>query len=97
MMERLQSLSAEQKRTIVQQVAGTGEKSGGSAATTGSDEPGSAVAVGTVLPLAANLRDMPPSLTGRMPELAGLIVPDFDSFWWSEPAARVAGREVFGF
>jgi hypothetical protein len=30
-------------------------------------------------------------------ELAGLIVPDFDSFWWSEPAARAAGREVFGF
>jgi hypothetical protein len=30
-------------------------------------------------------------------ELAGLIVPDFDAFWWSEPAARAAGREVFGF
>ncbi len=30
-------------------------------------------------------------------ELAGLIVPDFDSFWWSEPAARAAGRDVFGF
>jgi hypothetical protein len=30
-------------------------------------------------------------------ELAGLIVPDFDSFWWSEPAARAAGQEVFGF
>jgi len=30
-------------------------------------------------------------------ELAGLIVPDFDSFWWSDPAARAAGREVFGF
>ncbi len=30
-------------------------------------------------------------------ELAALIVPDFDSFWWSEPAARAAGREVFGF
>jgi hypothetical protein len=30
-------------------------------------------------------------------ELAGLIVPDFDSFWWSEPAARAAGREIFGF
>jgi PD-(D/E)XK nuclease superfamily len=30
-------------------------------------------------------------------ELADLIVPDFDSFWWSEPAARAAGREVFGF
>jgi len=30
-------------------------------------------------------------------ELAGLIVPDFDSFWWSDPSARAAGREVFGF
>jgi hypothetical protein len=30
-------------------------------------------------------------------ELAGPIVPDFDSFWWSEPTARAAGREVFGF
>jgi hypothetical protein len=30
-------------------------------------------------------------------ELAGLIVPDFDSFWWSEPSTRAAGREVFGF
>lgn len=30
-------------------------------------------------------------------ELAGLIVPDFDSWWWSDPGARAAGREVFGF
>jgi hypothetical protein len=30
-------------------------------------------------------------------ELAGLIVPDFDSWWWSDPSARAAGREVFGF
>lgn len=30
-------------------------------------------------------------------ELASLIVPDFDSFWWSNPSARAAGREVFGF
>lgn len=30
-------------------------------------------------------------------ELAALIVPDFDSFWWSEPATRACGREVFGF
>lgn len=30
-------------------------------------------------------------------ELAGLIVPDFDSFWWSDPSARATGREVFGF
>lgn len=30
-------------------------------------------------------------------ELAGLIVPDFDAFWWSDPAVRAAGRHVFGF
>jgi hypothetical protein len=30
-------------------------------------------------------------------ELAALIVPDFESFWWSDPAARAAGREIFGF
>jgi len=30
-------------------------------------------------------------------ELAALIVPDFDSFWWSDPPVRAAGREVFGF
>lgn len=29
--------------------------------------------------------------------LASLIVPDFESFWWGEPATRAAGREVFGF
>lgn len=30
-------------------------------------------------------------------ELAGLIVPDFESFWWSDPTARALGREVYGF
>jgi hypothetical protein len=30
-------------------------------------------------------------------ELAGLIVPDFDSFWWSDPSVRSVGRDVFGF
>ena len=30
-------------------------------------------------------------------ELAGLIVPDFDSFYWSDPSVRAAGRDVFGF
>ena len=29
-------------------------------------------------------------------ELAGLIVPDFDSFYWADPAARAAGQEIFG-
>lgn len=37
------------------------------------------------------------ALSNDARELAGLIVPDFDSFWWSEPSARAAGREVFGF
>lgn len=30
-------------------------------------------------------------------ELAGLLVPDFDSFWWSDPSVRANGREIFGF
>jgi hypothetical protein len=30
-------------------------------------------------------------------ELAGLIVPDFESFWWSDLSAPAAGREIFGF
>jgi hypothetical protein len=37
------------------------------------------------------------SMSNDARELAGLIAPDFDSFYWSEPAARAAGREVFGF
>jgi hypothetical protein len=30
-------------------------------------------------------------------ELAGLLVPDFDSFWFSDPSVRANGREIFGF
>jgi PD-(D/E)XK nuclease superfamily len=37
------------------------------------------------------------SMSNDARELAGLIAPDFDSFYWSEPIARAAGREVFGF
>ena len=37
------------------------------------------------------------SMSNDARELAGLIAPDFDSFYWSEPAARAAGRDVFGF
>jgi hypothetical protein len=37
------------------------------------------------------------SVSNDARELAGLIVPDFDSFWWSDPSARAAGRDVFGF
>lgn len=37
------------------------------------------------------------SVSSDPQELAGLLVPDFDSFWWADPAARVAGRETYGF
>lgn len=30
-------------------------------------------------------------------EIAGLMVPNYDSFYWSDSATRAAGREVFGF
>lgn len=30
-------------------------------------------------------------------ELAGLIAPDYDAFYWADPNVRAAGREVFGF
>jgi len=30
-------------------------------------------------------------------ELAGLLCPDFESFWWSSPEARALGRDVYGF
>lgn len=30
-------------------------------------------------------------------ELAGIVVPDFSSFYWNDPATRARGREVFGF
>lgn len=30
-------------------------------------------------------------------KLAGLLVPNYDSFYWNEPITRARGREVFGF
>jgi hypothetical protein len=30
-------------------------------------------------------------------KIAGLVVPDYDSFYWSHPVTRAMGREVFGF
>lgn len=30
-------------------------------------------------------------------ELAGMITPNYDSFYWSDPSVRAAGREVYGF
>ena len=29
-------------------------------------------------------------------ELIGLLVPDVDSFYWSDPAAEAARREIYG-
>ena len=30
-------------------------------------------------------------------ELAGILAPDYSSFYWGDPATRANGREVFGF
>lgn len=30
-------------------------------------------------------------------EIAGIMVPAFDSFYWSDPAVRQAGRDLYGF
>jgi hypothetical protein len=30
-------------------------------------------------------------------ELAGLLVPDYDAFWWNHPITRAQGTAVFGF
>ncbi len=37
------------------------------------------------------------NLSSDPAELAGLVVPDFDSFFWNDPTARAFGRETFGF
>lgn len=37
------------------------------------------------------------ALSNDARELAGLIIPDFDSFYWADPSVRAAGRDVFGF
>jgi PD-(D/E)XK nuclease superfamily len=37
------------------------------------------------------------SLSSDPHELAGLLVPDFEHFWWSHPIARSHGRNVYGF
>jgi hypothetical protein len=37
------------------------------------------------------------SLSKDKEELAALVVPDYDGFRWSNPAAREEGRRVFGF
>jgi len=36
--------------------------------------------------------------TRRCPnELAGLLVPDFEHFWWNHPIARSHGHNLYGF
>lgn len=30
-------------------------------------------------------------------ELAGIVCPDYSTFWWSDPATRSTGMKVFGF
>jgi hypothetical protein len=37
------------------------------------------------------------ALSNDTHELAGLIAPDYDSFWWADATTRAAGRDVFGF
>ena len=37
------------------------------------------------------------SLSSDPHELAGLLVPDFEHFWWSHPIARSHGRNLYGF
>jgi hypothetical protein len=37
------------------------------------------------------------SLSKDPQELAAIVCPDFDSFYWSEPQARANGLRVFGF
>ena len=37
------------------------------------------------------------SLSSDPHELAGLLVPDFEHFWWNHPIARSHGRNLYGF
>ena len=37
------------------------------------------------------------ALSGDAHELAGLLVPDYDAFWWSNPIPRAHGARVYGF
>ena len=36
------------------------------------------------------------ALSSDPEELAGLLVPDFDAFWWNHPITRANGAAVFG-
>jgi hypothetical protein len=37
------------------------------------------------------------SISSYPQELAGLLVQDFEHFWWNHPIARSHGRNVYGF
>lgn len=37
------------------------------------------------------------SVSSDPQELAGIVVPNFETFWWNDPHARASGREIFGF
>jgi hypothetical protein len=37
------------------------------------------------------------ALSADPAELAGLLVPDYDAFWWNHPITRANGTAVFGF
>ena len=37
------------------------------------------------------------SLSSDPHELAGLLVPDFERFWWNHPIARSQGAHLYGF
>jgi hypothetical protein len=37
------------------------------------------------------------AITNDPEMLAGIVVPDFEAFWWNDPTTRAMGREVFGF
>jgi hypothetical protein len=37
------------------------------------------------------------ALSNDAEELAGLLVPNYDTFWWSNPIARANGMAVYGF
>ena len=37
------------------------------------------------------------ALSADAHELAGLLVPNYDTFWWSNPVTRAHGTAVFGF
>ncbi len=90
-IQRELNLSVQQKGAIATELGSAGEK------TTGSGHAGgeSAVTVGTVLPLSVTLRELPASLTTRMPELAGLqYVKLVDRILIVDPSERVVLADV---